>query len=81
LDFAAAAYVFEDPNRLIVKDRVDPETGEQRWHAIGLVNGVVITLVHTYKRNRQSAQAFIHIISAFKSDKLQILKYFTQDQE
>lgn len=35
LDFETAARVFDDPDLLLLKDRVIE--GEQRWHAIGAV--------------------------------------------
>jgi uncharacterized DUF497 family protein len=35
LDFATAARVFDDPNVLLMHDRI--VEGEQRWHAIGAV--------------------------------------------
>ena len=35
LDFATAARVFDDPNVLLIDDRIIE--GEQRWHAIGAV--------------------------------------------
>lgn len=27
--------VFDDPNSALIKDRIEDETGEQRWHASG----------------------------------------------
>jgi uncharacterized DUF497 family protein len=43
--------VFDDPFHVIVPDRF--EDGEQRWHAIGLIEAVLIMLVvHTYPRQR-----------------------------
>jgi uncharacterized DUF497 family protein/uncharacterized protein (DUF4415 family) len=33
--FSLAARVFADECRLLEEDRIDEETGEQRWHAIG----------------------------------------------
>jgi hypothetical protein len=80
-DFWHAKKVFEDPNHMIEKDRIDPQTREQRWHAIGLVNGLVITLSHTYRRKDDAKNEkgyYIHIISAFKSKKSDELRYFKQ---
>lgn len=34
IDFTLASKVFDDPNFALIKDRIDDETGEQRWHAI-----------------------------------------------
>jgi hypothetical protein len=36
ISFEVAAQVFDDPDCLILPDRVD-QTGEQRWHALGAV--------------------------------------------
>ncbi|RWL04915.1 MAG: BrnT family toxin [Mesorhizobium sp.] len=45
--FDLAKGVFDDPLHLIVPDRF--EDGEQRWHAIGMIERLVILLVvHTY---------------------------------
>ncbi|MEO7384638.1 MAG: BrnT family toxin, partial [Novosphingobium sp.] len=47
LAFEVAEKVWDDPNRLIAFDRY--EVGEERWHAIGVVRGVVIvTVIHAY---------------------------------
>jgi len=48
ISFSLAVRVFEDPQYVLVKDRV--EAGEERWHAIGEVNGtLIVTVVHTYQ--------------------------------
>jgi uncharacterized DUF497 family protein len=45
--FDLAKGVFDDPLHLIVPDRF--EDGEQRWHAIGMIERLVVLLVvHTY---------------------------------
>ncbi len=45
--FELAAQVWGDPSHLIVFDRY--EDGEERWHAIGLVRGLLIlTVVHVH---------------------------------
>ncbi|MER9294938.1 BrnT family toxin [Mesorhizobium sp. M0621] len=45
--FDLAQKVFDDPLHLIVPDRF--EDGEQRWHAIGMIEAVAVLLVvHTY---------------------------------
>jgi uncharacterized DUF497 family protein/uncharacterized protein (DUF4415 family) len=49
LDFETATRVFDDPNFVLVRDRVD-EDGEQRWHAIGFVGGMQLSMVvHVYR--------------------------------
>ncbi|WP_366513107.1 BrnT family toxin, partial [Mesorhizobium sp.] len=45
--FDLAKNVFDDPLHLVVPDRF--EDGEQRWHAMGMIERLVILLVvHTY---------------------------------
>ncbi|CAH2394527.1 BrnT family toxin [Mesorhizobium ventifaucium] len=45
--FDLAKGIFDDPLHLIVPDRF--EDGEQRWHAIGMIEMLVVLLVvHTY---------------------------------
>ncbi|QPC90363.1 BrnT family toxin [Mesorhizobium sp. INR15] len=47
ITFDLARKVFDDPLHLIVPDRL--EDGEQRWHAIGMVEAIVVLLVvHAY---------------------------------
>jgi uncharacterized DUF497 family protein len=42
-----AALVFDDTNAIFRKDRI--VAGEQRWHAIGAVQGAVLLVVHVYR--------------------------------
>jgi uncharacterized DUF497 family protein len=47
VSFELARRVCDDPFHAIVLDRV--VDGEQRWHAVGIVGGVVLlVVVHTY---------------------------------
>lgn len=47
LSFEFAIKVWDDPYCQIYPDRV--EDGEERWHAVGLVSGVLLLLVvHSY---------------------------------
>ena len=47
IGFETAKLVFDDPGCLTFVERV--EGGEERWHAIGIVNGrAIVTVVHTY---------------------------------
>jgi uncharacterized protein len=65
IGFETAALVFDDPNCLTFVERV--EHGEERWHAIGAVDGrVIITAVHTYRI--EGADEIIRIISARRAD-------------
>lgn len=36
ISFELAALVFEDEHCLVYMDGIDEQTGEQRWHAIGM---------------------------------------------
>jgi hypothetical protein len=45
LGFGTAARVFDDPLAL---SRADPHSGEERWRTVGMVEGVVVLVVHTW---------------------------------
>jgi len=45
--FESAARVFADPDYVLGKTDTD-EGGETRWHAIGLVEAVLLLVVHVY---------------------------------
>jgi uncharacterized DUF497 family protein len=60
IDFQTAAKVFDDPFHVVIPDRV--EAGEQRWHAIGMIQAVtVVVVVHTYAA--EGSPEIIRIIS------------------
>ena len=65
VSFELACRVFDDPLHRTEFDReVD---GEERWHALGAVAGMVIlVVVHTYRRANNDES--IRIISARKAD-------------
>ncbi|MDI6028671.1 BrnT family toxin [Corticibacterium sp. UT-5YL-CI-8] len=64
ISFDVAKYVFDDPLHIVVPDRF--EDGEQRWHAVGLVGGVLILLVvHSYRDAEDKDR--IRIIGARKA--------------
>jgi uncharacterized protein len=67
ISFESAAKVFDDPNIVLMKDRID-ETGEQRWNAIGNVEGVVLLLVTHVYRGGDNDEEIIRIISARRAD-------------
>ena len=46
LDFSLSLFVAADPLGILVYDRY--ENGEHRYHAVGVVNGKCLILVHTY---------------------------------
>jgi len=64
ISFASAVRVFEDPVAVSYVERV--VDGEERWHTIGLVAGLVVLLVvHTVEE--ENGEEKIRIISARKA--------------
>ena len=62
--FELAQLVWRDPDYIFVFDRF--EGSEERWHAIGLVRGVlIVTVVHTYPN--VGSEEFVRIVSARKA--------------
>lgn len=85
ISFELAALVFEDESCLIARDRVDPETGEQRWHALGMIrrrgfSAAVLLVVHVYRENRDGEE-IIRIISARAAEKHEFRRYQEQAVE
>lgn len=61
IDFETAQLIFDDPRFVSFVERV--VQGEQRWHAIGSIEGIlVIVVVHTYRE--QDQDEIVRIISA-----------------
>ncbi len=82
ISFELAALVFEDEFCLIAPDRLDPVTGEQRWHAIGAIGkepqiATVLLVVHAY-REEQNGKEIIRIISARAAEKHELRRYQKQ---
>ena len=72
VSFQLARLVWNDPFHLIVPDRI--QDGEQRWHAIGVVNGVTLLIVvHTYLD--ADDDALIRIISARRATRHERRRY------
>jgi hypothetical protein len=64
ISFETASLVFQDPQVLVLEDRV--VEGEERWQALGLIGGAVIVLVaHTYRE--ENGEEVVRIISARKA--------------
>ena len=60
IDFETARLVFDDPHCITFVERVS--TGEERWHAIGSIeNIIIIVVVHTYRE--EASDEVIRIIS------------------
>ena len=62
--FELAQEVFDDPLALSKLDRV--EAGEERWHTLGMVEGIVLLLVTHTVRDDQGEEV-LRIISARKA--------------
>ena len=74
--FELAAKVWDDPLHLLVFDRL--ENGEERWHAIGLVYGVVIlTVVHAFPDAEDNGR--VRIVSARKASAAERRRYEAND--
>lgn len=68
ISFETAKLVFDDLDRIVEKDLIDPETGEQRWTALGLAGGFVLLIVaHVYRKDANSENEITRIISARKA--------------
>ena len=75
--FSLAARVFADECRTMEKDRIDEETGEQRWHAIGRVGGSAIYIVvHVYRGEKD--EEIIRIVSARDANQRESRRYLQQ---
>lgn len=61
IDFETAQLVFEDPRCVTFVERV--VDGEERWHAIGAIEDIIVlVVVHTYREEISDQE--IRIISA-----------------
>jgi uncharacterized DUF497 family protein len=83
ISFEIAALAFEDERCLVYPDRIDRNTEEQRWHALGAARiepgaCVVLLVVHAYRENRHGEET-IRIVSARAAEKHEIRRY--QEQE
>jgi uncharacterized DUF497 family protein len=78
IGFSLAARVFADERRMLEKDRIDDETGEQRWHAIGRIGSAAIFVgAHVY-REESDGEETIRIVSARDASKRESRRYFRQ---
>jgi uncharacterized DUF497 family protein len=74
VSFEFATRVFADPCCMIWEDRVD-EDGETRWQAVGLIETVILLVVHVY-RSTIDGEEIIRIISARKASEHEGRRYF-----
>lgn len=84
ISFELAALVFEDERCLVGLDRID-QTGEQRWHAIGVAQieaavAVVLLVVYVY-REAFHGEEIIRIVSARRAEKHEIRRYQEQTMD
>ena len=76
VSFELAQQVWDDPAHIILFDRT--ENDEERWHAIGLVRGIVIlTVVHAQPTIEDETS--IRIISARKATADERKRYEAKD--
>ena len=79
LDFETAARVFDDPNVVLMHDRIIE--GEQRWHAIGAVSAALLLVVHVYREDDGNGEEIIRIISAREANQRERRIYIQQAAE
>jgi uncharacterized DUF497 family protein len=73
-----AGRVFADECRILEKDRIDEETGEQCWHAIGRVGSAAIyVVVHVY-RGEKDGDEIVRIVSARDANQRESRRHFQQ---
>jgi uncharacterized DUF497 family protein len=61
IDFETAQLIFDDPFCITFVERVTD--GEERWHAIGSIEKIIVlVVVHTYRE--ENSEEVIRIISA-----------------
>jgi hypothetical protein len=86
VSFELASLVFEDECCFVCPDRIDSETGEQRWRAIGVarieaVAAALLLVVHVYREGTENGQQIIRIISARAAGKRDVRGYQEQEME
>ena len=79
LDFETAARVFNDPNVVLIEDRI--VEGEQRWHAIGAVSAALLLVAHVYREDNDNGEEIIRIISAREANQRERRIYIQQAAE
>ena len=78
MDFETAARVFNDPNVVLIEDRI--VEGEQRWHAIGAVCAALLLVAHVYRED-DNGEEIIRIISAREANQRERRIYIQQAAE
>jgi uncharacterized DUF497 family protein len=57
---------------------MDAETGELRWHALGLVAGFAVYLVVHVYRGQENGEEIARIIPARQAEKHEVRRYLEQ---
>ena len=86
VSFELAALVFYDERCVVRPDRIDSETGEPRWQAIGAawigaMAEALLFVVHVYRKGTENGQETIRIISARAASKDDVRRYQEQEME
>jgi len=71
ISFETARLVFDDPFALSIQDRVIE--GEERWRTMGMINGVIVVVAHTYRE--EGGELVIRVISARKATATERIAY------
>ncbi len=82
ISFELATLVFEDERCLVYRDRIDFQTGEQRWIALGMAQpatdaGILVVVAHVYREDKHGEEV-IRIISAREAEKREVRRYQAQ---
>ena len=77
LSFEQARRVFDDPFAI---SKLDTRSQEERWHTVGMVEGVVIIVVHTWQADDETRGPYEHegagrLISARKATRRETKAY------
>lgn len=75
VSFETAKLVFDDPHARSAQDRV--VDGEERWQTMGMIEGVIVVVAHTYRA--QGEEEIIRIISARKATPAERRAYETHE--
>jgi uncharacterized DUF497 family protein len=76
VSFQTAARVFADPDAFVEQDRI--ENGEERWQAVGVVEGVLMLMVAHTMRELDNIEV-IRIISARHANRTERRRYEEQN--
>jgi hypothetical protein len=82
ISFELATLIFEDELCIVYRDRIDDQTGEQRWIALGMAqpaaDAAILLVVAHVCREDEDDEAIIRIISAREAEKRDVRRYQAQ---